>query len=109
MSELIATVEAVFDRDGRIKQSTLIPSVKNIIASEELLEFVHNLHSKSAPPIQVRIMGERLLSKYFSNVANMELFDNEKFYIDSEMLACEKYRSGVTKKCKIKFLFKQRG
>jgi len=108
MSELIATVEAQFDKNGKIKSTFLRPAIKNILASEELLEFTRSLPAKTIPPIQVRTIGERLLAQYFSDVANMELADPNEFYIDSEMVTCEKYRTGTTKKCVINFLFKHR-
>jgi hypothetical protein len=108
MRELIATVEAKFDKHGKIKSTFLKPALKNILASEELLEFTRSLPAKTMPPIQVRTIGERLLAQYFSHITNMELADTDKYYIDSEMVACEKYRNGVTKKCVINFLFKAR-
>jgi|SRR5687767_1046513 len=108
MSELIATVQAKFNRSGKIVDSFLTPNAKNMVASEELLEYINTIHRKPMPPMAIRTAGERLLAEYFNKITNMELADPDKYYIDSEMVACEKYRNGTTKKCVINFLFKKR-
>lgn len=108
MSEIIATVTTTFAPTGKIKSATLKPIFKNILANEELINYVNGLVATDTPPIRARLMGQSLLAKLFNKITGIELADPDKYYIDSEMAACEKYRDGKTKKCTINFLFKER-
>lgn len=102
-STMIGLVEVHFTEDGKITNSEFAPMLK-IKADEILIEKFSKIRV-TPDELDVRLVGELMLGKFFSKITEIELSDREKYTITSETLACDKYADGKVKRCVIGYSF----
>ncbi len=103
----IGHVTTSFDKSGKLIGAEFWPSIK-AVADDALMDQFNKLTIHQALPIRIRQAGEALISRFFSNATNIELADQEKYFIDSEVVKCDKYRNGVVKSCSVKYFLRSR-
>ena len=103
----IGYVSTNFDSGGAIVAAEFRPSI-TAVADEQLLHQFNEIQVRNPLPIRIRQAGEALIARFFSNATNIELADQEKYFIDSEVIRCDKHRNGIVKHCLVKYFLRSR-
>lgn len=103
----IGHVSTNFNSGGAIIGAEFWPSIK-AVADENLLHQFNEIKVSKPLPIRIRQAGEALIAKFFTNTTNIELADHEKYFIDSEVIKCDRYRNGAVKHCLVKYFLRSR-
>lgn len=103
----IGFVSTNFNSGGAIIGAEFRPSI-TAVADDNLLQQFNEIQITTPLPIRIRQAGEALIARFFSNATNIELADQEKYFIDSEVVRCSKHRNGIVKHCLVKYFLRSR-
>ena len=100
----IGEVELFYNEDGKVTKSSFTPTMK-INLDENLINQLHSIESNKNSEV-IKHNAEIMLASFFSKINEIELADRDYYHIESEVMKCDKYPTGIAKYCKIKFIFK---
>lgn len=103
----IGFVSTNFNSGGDIIAAEFRPSI-TAVADDNLLNQFNSIKVSVALPIRIRQAGEALIARFFSNATNIELADQEKYFIDSEIVSCKKFHNGMVKRCLVRYFLRSR-
>lgn len=102
----IGIVDIDYSSKGEVKNASFRPTLK-VKADATLKKQLLNLQSSSDSAV-IKSNAELMFASWFSKINEIELADRDEYEIHSDMVTCLRYKSGMVKKCVMKFSFRRK-
>lgn len=103
----IGTANISYNEQGEIVSAIFTPSLElDVNEDEDLLKQLKSIPCTSNEEI-IRENAALVLGGWWNQLNQIELADRDKWKMDSEIVACNKWPSGRVQMCSIKFTFRR--